>query len=274
MTWLTEPFTFDFMQRALLAGALVAVTTSVVGTWVVLRGLAFMGDALAHGVLPGLALAFLLDINLTLGAVAGAVVMLAGITLTHRKARLTEDTAIGLLFVGMLALGVIIISRTGSFAAELTGFLFGDILGISTGDLWLSLIGAVVAVVVTVAFYRAFLVLAFNEQKARMLGLRPAVADALMMALITLAIVTSFRAVGTLLVFGLLVAPPAAAAQIVRRVPALMVTATLIATVSVVVGLVASWHLDTAGGATVSFVAVLFFFLVLIVSSLRRDVRI
>jgi len=266
--WLTEPFSVHFMQQALLGGLLAAVTTALIGTWVVIRGMAFMGDALAHGVLPGIALAFVVGFDLTLGAVAGALVMVGGIAFVHRKAGLREDTGIGLLFVGMLALGVIIVSRLPSFTTSLTSFLFGDILGVRASDLWIQAGAAVVALAGIVLLYRPFLVLSFNEAKAQILCLHPRLAHIAMLTLLTLAIVTSFRAVGTLLVFGLLIAPPATAALLARSVPTMMLTAALLGCGSVVIGLLASWYLGTAAGATVAAVAVAAFFAVL----LARDV--
>ncbi len=264
MEWLTAPLSEPFMQRALLGGILAAVTTSVVGTWVVMRGLSFMGDALAHGVVPGIALAVVVGFDVMLGAVLSALVMIGGINLVHRRSRLAEDAGIGLLFVGMLALGVIIISRAGSYAASLSGILFGDALGVTAGDLVLIAIGTVVALVASVVFYRPFLALAFNEQKAEVLGLKPAAANALLLALITLAVVTSFRTVGSLLVFGLLVAPPATAALVSRRVPVMMVVAAAIGILAVLVGLLISWYAGTAAGATMAGVAVAIFFVVLV----------
>jgi zinc/manganese transport system permease protein len=264
LDWLIDPFSPHFMQQALLAGLLAAVTSALIGTWVIIRGMAFMGDALAHGVLPGIALAFVLGVDLTIGALAGALVMVAGIALVHHKARLREDTGIGLLFVGMLALGVIIVSRLPSFTSSLTTFLFGDILGIRTADLIVQAIAAAIAVVGVLVGYRAFLVLSFNESKAEVLRLHPRAAHAAMLVLLTLAIVTSFRAVGTLLVFGLLIAPPATAALLARSVPAMMLTSAALAALAVVVGLLASWHFATAAGATVAGVAVLTFFVVLL----------
>jgi len=261
--WLTEPFSFDFMQRALAAGVLAVLTTSVVGTWVILRGLSFMGDALAHGVLPGIAVAVLLDLNPVAGAAVAAVVMVGAISLVHRTTRLSEDTAIGLLFVGMLALGVIIISRSGSFAVDLVAILFGDVLGTTWGDLALQGAAAVVALGGVILFYRPLLVLCFNEQKAATLGLRPRLTHLLMMGLITLAVVSSFQTVGALLVFGLLIAPPATAVLVARRVPTVMVVAAALGIVEVTAGLLVSYHLDTAAGATMSGLAVAVFFLVL-----------
>jgi ABC-type Mn2+/Zn2+ transport system permease subunit len=261
--WLIEPFELAFQQRALLAGALASVGLSIVGTWVVIRGMAFLGDALAHGVIPGIALAVLLDFDPLLGAAVAAAVMIGAINLVHRQTRINEDTSIGLLFAGMLALGVIIISRTPSYTGSLTSILFGDVLGATSADLWT--LAAVVAIVVvaTLVFYRSFLVLSFNEQKAELLGLRPRLAHAALLALVTIAIVGSFQTVGTLLVFGLLVGPPATAALLVRRVPAMMATAATIGLFSVAAGLVISYHAGTAGSATMAIIPVVLFFVVL-----------
>ncbi len=271
--WFLDPFQYAFMQRALLGGALAAAICAVVGTWVVLRGLAFMGDALAHGVLPGIALAFLWGFDLTLGALASAAVMVAGINLVNRRGNLREDTGIGLLFVGMLALGVIIISRASTFSTELTGFLFGNVLGVTTTDLRTQAVAAVLTIVACTLLYRPFLALAFNQDKAALLGLRPRLANVVLLGLIAIAVVSSFRAVGTLLVFGLLIAPPATASLLVRRVPTMMVTAAAIGVASVALGLVLSFHYDTAAGATMAGTAVLVFFVVLAGTELTRTLR-
>jgi ABC-type Mn2+/Zn2+ transport system permease subunit len=265
LEWLTEPFSQLFMQRALAAAMLAAVATALVGTWVVLRGLTFMGDALAHGVLPGIALGVLWGFDLTLGAAISALVMVVGINAVHRRSRLNEDAGIGLLFVGMLAIGVVIISRTSSYSGSLTDILFGDALGATTADLITLGVALAIVVAVTVVFYRSFLVLSFNDQKAEMLELHPRLAHIVMLSLITVAVVASFETVGTLLVFGLLVAPPATASLLVRRVPAMMGVAGLLGMMSVVIGLLVSWHADTAASATMAAVAVMLFFLVLLV---------
>jgi manganese/iron transport system permease protein len=266
--WLIDPFELAFQQRALVGGSLAALALAIVGTWVVIRGMTFLGDALVHGVVPGIALAVLLDFNVLLGAVVAAVVMIAGINLVHRQTTFAEDTGIGLLFVGMLALGVIIISRTASYTGSLTGILFGDALGVTTGDIALLMVVLVVVGLASTLLYRPFIVLSFNEQKAALLGLRPRLAHAAMLGLITLSIVGSFQTVGTLLVFGLLVGPPATAALIVRRVPAMMAMAALIGVFSVVAGLVVSFHADTSGSATMAIVPIVLFFVVLSVRSL------
>lgn len=253
---LVGPFSSAFMQRGLAAGLLTAVTCAVVGVWVVLRGLNFMGDALAHGVIPGIALAYLLDVNLVLGAAAGAAVMVWGVSVVGQLTRLPEDTGIGLLFVGMLALGVLIVSRTSQFGVTLTTFLFGNALGVTGGDLAVQAVAAVLAVVVSVVGYRAFLVLAFDERKALVLGLRPQLTRLLLLALLSMAVVASFRTVGSLLVFGLLVGPPATATLLVRRLPVMMGVSVLLGVLAVYVGLLLSYHLDLAVGASKAAVAV------------------
>lgn len=273
MGWLTEPFSNEFMVQALLAGILAVVATSLIGTWVILRGLSFMGDAMAHGILPGIALAFVWDFDLTIGAVLSALIMITGIEYVHRRARLSEDTAIGLLFVGMLAVGVIIMSRAPSFAGSLTGFLFGNILAVDRSDLILQGVAALITALAVLVFYRPFLVLSFNEDKAQVLGMRPGLAHTVMLALLTLAIVTSFRVVGNLLVFGLLVAPAATASLLVRRVPTMMLTAVGVGVAAVTGGLLLTWHADTAAGASIAGMAVGLFFVVLVMRQVVAAVR-
>lgn len=274
MDLLIEPFTANpFMQRALFASLLTVVTTSLVGTWVVLRGMTFMGDAMAHGVIPGITLAFLLGINLALGAAVSAVVMVLGIQVVSRRSRLPEDTSIGLLFVGMLALGVTIISLRGAYAGDLTAILFGDAIGVSTSNVWTTLAGAVATLAATLVAYRAFLVLAFSRDKAEELGFRPGLTHTVMLVLVGLAIVVSFQTVGTLLVFAFLVAPPAAASLVVRRVPTMMGVAVLLGAVAVVVGLLASFHVGTPASPSIAVLTVVEFFLVLAVREVVDAIR-
>ena len=258
-----DAFVSDITRRALVGGLIAATTTSLIGTWVVLRGLALFGDAMAHGVLPGIALAVIWGFDLTLGAMASAIVMVFGINLVHRTTRLGDDTGIGLLFVGMLALGVVIISRADTFAGDLTAFLFGDVLGVRDAEMRLGLAALAVTVVGLVLGHRSFLALSVNRDKAQTLGLRPGVAHFVMLTLLALSVVASFRVVGTLLVFGLLVAPPATAVLLVRRIPIAMVVAVGFGWLSVLLGLAISYHADTAASATMAGVAVAQFFVVL-----------
>ena len=271
--WLIEPFELAFQQRALLGGSLAAIALALVGTWVVIRGMSFLGDALVHGVIPGIALALLFGFNPILGAAIAAVVMLLGINMVHRQTEFPEDTGIGLLFVGMLGLGVIIISRTPSFSGDLTAILFGDVLGVTASDLaWLVGV-ALLSTAATIVMFRPFLVLSFNEEKARLLGLRPRLAHALLLGLIALVIIGSFQTVGTMLVFGLLVGPPATAALLVRRVPSIMLLAASIGVLSVWVGLIISYHANTSGSATMAVMPIALFFVVLAWRSLMSARR-
>jgi ABC-type Mn2+/Zn2+ transport system permease subunit len=273
MEWLVEPFEPAFMQRALLGGCLAVVALSAVGTWVVVRGLSFIGDALAHGVIPGMALAVVWGFGVALGAAVTAVVMIAGIAVVSRRSRLGEDTGIGLLFVGMLALGIVIVSRSASFTSDVQGLLFGDVLGVTTSDLVGEAAAALVVVGGVAVGYRPLLALSFNAEKAATLGLHPRLSHLALLGLITLSIVASFQAVGTLLVFGLLVGPPATAALLVRRVWLVMVVATAVGFACVAGGLLLSWHLDVAAGATMALLGVVSFFVVLAVQELVALVR-
>lgn len=265
MEFITDPFAFTFMQNALLAGLLTVVASSLIGTWVVMRGMAFMGDALAHGVLPGIAVAYILGGNLLLGGAVSAVVMIAGVSLASARSRLGEDTAIGLLFVGMLAAGVAIISIGGAYAGDLTTILFGEPLGVTRGNLRTLVIATAITALLTVLLYRPFLVLAFSRAKAEVLGMRPALTHLAMLGLVAMVVISSFRTVGTLLVFAFIVAPPATAALVARRVPVMMGVAMAVGALCVFLGLLISFHYGTAGGATIAGLTVVAFFLVLTV---------
>lgn len=269
MEWFLEPFALGFQQRALMGGALAGLMSAVVGTWLVLRGMSFFGDAFVHGVVPGIAAAIVLDINPLIGAAVAAAVMVFAIEVVHRKTTLSEDTSIGLLFVGMLALGVVIISRLDNYSGSLTSILFGDALGVTASDLVWQAILAVIIVGAATLLYRPLLALSFNREKAQMWGLRPQRAHAALLVLIAASVIGSYQSVGTLLVFGLLVGPPATAALIARTVPRMMLLAAGIALVSVWLGLTLSYHLRTAGSATMAIMPILFFFIVLTVTRLR-----
>jgi zinc/manganese transport system permease protein/manganese/iron transport system permease protein len=230
----------------------------------------FLGDAMSHGMLPGVAIASLCGGNPLVGAAVSAGAMACGVTVLGRSRRLSQDTGIGLLFVGMLSLGVIIVSRSQSFAVDLTGFLFGDVLAVREGDLVNLAVALVITVVVAALGHRSFTALVFDERKAHTLGLRPRTAHAALLGLVTLAMVTSFHVVGTLLVFGLLIAPPAAALPWARRVPAVMCGAAACGVGATFAGLSLSWHLGTAAGATIAAVAVLLFFLSVSAAGIRN----
>jgi ABC-type Mn2+/Zn2+ transport system permease subunit len=271
--WWVEPFVNSASMRdAVLAGVLTVITTSLVGTWVVLRGMSFLGDALAHGVLPGIAIAFIIGVDTSIGALVAAGAMVGGISLIRRHSPLPDDTSIGVLFVGFLALAVVIMStQRASYTGDLNRFLFGSITGLDDGDLIRQAVAAVIALVSVVVLYRAFLVMTFDRTLAAMLGLRPGLAAGALLALLAVSIVASFESVGNLLVFAFLIAPPAAASLVVRRVPMIMIMSIVFGTVATIVGILISYHERTAAGATMALCSVIIFFLVLAGSAAHRS---
>lgn len=262
-----------FQQRALIGGMLAALMCSVVGVWLVLRGMSFFGDAFVHGVVPGIATAVLFDFSPFLGAALAALVMVGGMELIYRTTTLKEDTSIGLLFVGMMALGVVIISKSDSFAGSLTDILFGDVLGVSQSDIVSQIIFAGIVVVASLLLYRPLMVLSFSPAKSQSLGMSPKMAHWLLLMLIATAVIGSFQAVGTLLVFGLLVGPAATAALISRTVPIMMAVSVVISLASVWVGLIISYYAGTAGSATMALVPIALFFVVLTLREMTKKFR-
>jgi ABC-type Mn2+/Zn2+ transport system permease subunit len=265
-----EPFTSNvFMQRALIAGLLVSISCGIVGTFVVLRGLAFIGDALAHGVLPGIALALLMGFPGMVGAALGAVVMITGIGLITRHSRLSSDTAIGLLFVGMLALGVVIVSRSRTFTGDIVRVLFGEILGIDSDAIFFQLIATVLIMLTSVICARPFLLLCFSAEQADVSGFSSGMFHSIMLAMIATAVIVSFQTVGTLLVFGMLLAPSGAGALIARRIEYMMIYSALIGSLSVYLGLLTSYYFNLAAGSSIVLIATIIFFLVMGIKNIQ-----
>jgi ABC-type Mn2+/Zn2+ transport system permease subunit len=274
VSWWGSPFVDNpFLLRALAAGVLVAVSCSIAGTFVVLRGLAFLGDALAHGVLPGVAGALLLGVPSILGAVVGAALMIIGVNVVTNRSRLANDTAIGLLFVGMLALGVVMVSRSTTFSGDVVGILFGEILGVATQDLVRQAVAALAIGGVAWAFARPFLLVALDPEQADLAGWPSRRVHLLQLVMVSTAVIMSFQTVGTLLVVGMLIAPAGTGALLARRVSAMMVWAVLVGALAVYLGLLVSYHLDLAAGASIVVVTVVIFFGVLVGQGLRRTLR-
>lgn len=270
MEWWLAPFELGFQQRALWGGILAALMASTVGTWLVLRGMSFFGDAFVHGIIPGIAAAVVLDINPFIGAAVAALVMVVAIELVQRKTVLGEDTSIGLLFVGMLALGVVIISQLDSYSGSLTSILFGDALGVTWSGIYSQLVLLAIVLIAVVVLYRPLLALSLNKEKAELLGMRPGFTHAALLALIALAVIGSYQSVGTLLVFGLLVGPPAVASLLSRSVVQMMMVAALVGVISVWLGLTISYHFGTAASATMALVPIVMFFALLGAKNLTR----
>jgi manganese/iron transport system permease protein len=261
LEWLVDPLRYVFMQRALLAGLMVGVVCSVVGCYVVLRSMAFLGDALAHAILPGVAIAYLLQGNLLVGALIAAVAVALGIGVVSRQGMIREDTAIGILFAAALSLGIVLISSIRTYAVDLSHILFGNVLGVSTSDLLMTAgLGLVVLGSVAVC-YRPFLVISFDPVLAATLRLPAGMLNNFMLILLALTIVVSLQTVGVGLVAAMLVTPAATAYLLTRRLRNMMLLAAGFGALSSVVGLYISYYANVVSGAAVVLTATFFFLL-------------
>jgi ABC-type Mn2+/Zn2+ transport system permease subunit len=262
MGWLTDPLSMVFMQKALLASLMVGVVCAVLGCYVVLRSMAFLGDALAHAVLPGVAVAYLVGANVLAGALIAGLAVAIGISHVSRAGTIKEDTAIGIFFAGALALGVVLISTTSTYAVDLTHVLFGNVLGVTAADLWISGGLALVVLAAILLLYKPLLVISFDPILGQTLGLRTQTLRTVLFLMLAASIVVSLRTVGVALVAAMLITPPAAAYLLTRRLPAMMCVSAGIGVVSAVGGLYASYYLNVATGAAMVLVATGIFVLV------------
>lgn len=254
-----DPLRFEFMQRALVALALVSLVSAVIGAFVVVKGMAFIGDALAHASFAGVAAAFVMGVSIYYGAVVAAVLTAVAITYVSRQARVQFDTAIGILFVGAFSLGIVIMSARDVYTVDLFSFVFGNVLGVGWEDVWL-IAGLGVAVILVVAlFYKELLFTAYDPTMAAAVGIPVALVEYGLLALVGLSTVIALKAVGIVLVVAMLVTPPATAALFVRRLPAVMAVSAAVAIASSVIGLYVSYHAGTASGASIVLVATAFF---------------
>jgi len=274
-TFLLEPISNAFMQRAMLAAVLVGIVCAVVGTYMVLRGMAFFGDALAHTILPGVALGYLVSGGakdvLFWWALGTAVIAALGIGAISKQAQVKEDTAIGIIFAGMFALGIALISTMDSYAVDLSHFLFGDVLGVSSQSLWLILIFGGIVLLTVAAFYKEFLTLSFDPILAMTLRLPVGLLENLLLALIAVTIAVSLQTVGVALMVAMLVTPAATASLLTHRLPVMMGLAALFASLSGVVGLYFSYYLDIASGAAIVLTATLFFLITFLGKRLKAN---
>ncbi|HZM24320.1 MAG TPA: metal ABC transporter permease, partial [Anaerolineales bacterium] len=255
MSFLLEPLSYEFMQRGMIAAILVGIVCAVVGTYVVLRGMAFFGDALAHTILPGIALGYLLNDgareSLFWWALGTAVVAALGIGTISKNAEIKEDTAIGIIFAGMFALGIALISTVRSYTVDLSHFLFGDVLSVSTQSLWLILIFGGFVLLIIFAFYKEFTTLSFDPILAITLRLPVGVLNNLLLTLIAVTVAVSLQTVGVALMVAMLVTPAATAYLLTKRLFTMMILASVIASLSGVIGLYLSFYLSIASGAAI-----------------------
>lgn len=263
INFLGAPLQYEFMQRGMIAAVLVGIVCAVVGTFVVLRGMAFFGDALAHTILPGIALGYLVSggarDQLFWWALGTAIVASLGIGAISKNSQIKEDTAIGIIFAGMFALGIALISTVRSYAVDLSHFLFGDVLSVSTQSLWLILIFGGIVLLIIFAFYKEFTTLSFDPVLAATLRLPVGLLNNLLLVLIAVTVAVSLQTVGVALMVAMLVTPAATAYLLTNRLPKMMLLAAIFASLSGVIGLYLSYYLSIASGAAIVLTATFFF---------------
>jgi manganese/iron transport system permease protein len=260
--WLLAPLNYPFMVRGLLASLVVGILCPVIGTYMILQGMAFFGDALAHTILPGVVAAFLLQWPLAVGALIVGVLSALGIGMLSERGELREDTAIGIVFAGSFALGIAMISTVRSYAVDLTHILFGNVLGISTVDLWTVAGLGLLILLVVLLLYKEFLVMSFDPTLAVVLRLPARMLRYLLLVLIAMTIVVSLQTVGIALMLAMLITPAAAAQLLTRRLHTMMLVAALIGAFSNVTGLYLSFYYNIASGPAMVLVATAVFILV------------
>ncbi len=253
--WLTEPLQYQFMQRALIEVMLMGAVTGAVGSYVVLRGLSFIGDALSHAIFPGIVIAYLLGHSVFIGAMAFGVLTSTAITVVATNRRLKEDSAIGVLFAGTFALGIVLISSSDNFTRDLASFLFGNVLGATMTDIWVSAGAGLVVILFLLLFHRELLIVSFDRVAGESMGIKVFWIDLLLLLMISLTIVISLRAVGNILVVAMLVTPAATARLLTDRLPVMILLSSTIGVLSGVAGLFISFHADIAAGGTIVLVA-------------------
>jgi len=261
-SWLTDPLGYGFVVRALVAVAIVGISCGAIGAYVIVRRLAFIGDAISHSVFPGIVIAYLVGVSILAGALGAGLLTALAIVAVARGARIREDAAIGIFFAAAFALGIVLISTRRSFQGDLTAFLIGNLQGVSVGDLWLSGATAALVLALLVAFHKELLLTAFDRTMAAAMGYPVTALDALLLVLLTVTIVIGIQAVGIILVLAMLVTPAATARLIVDRFTAMMVLGAVIGCAVGVVGYYISFYVGIASGGTIVLVSTAFFVLV------------
>ncbi|MGI8541761.1 MAG: metal ABC transporter permease [Rubrobacteraceae bacterium] len=267
MSWLTEPLQYSFMQTGAVAAVLIGATCAILGVYVVLRGMAFMGDALSHTVLPGLVAAYLLGVNLLGGAIVAGVATALGVGWLSRRQSLREDTAIGITFTGMFALGVLLMSTVSSFR-DFTHMLFGNILGVTSGDLIAISILAALVLLCLFLFHKELELTSFDPTHAEVIGLRADRVRYGLLILLALTVVVGIQAVGVVLISALLITPAATASLLTKSLPRMMLLSAAFASASGLAGLYASYYLNVSSGAAIVLSCTALFIAVSILGSL------
>ena len=271
LDWVVDPYRFEFMRRALMVLLIVSVVGGVVGTFVVHKGLAFSGDALAHSTLAGVAIAFVNGANVSVGALIAAVATALGIGWTQRRGRVSYDTAIGILFVAMFSLGILVISRRSSYMPDLFSFVFGNILGVTDADLLGALLLGIGTLLFVAAFRRELVIVAYDPATAATVGIPVRFFQYALLVLIAVAVVVALKAIGIVLVNAMLIVPAATASLLVRRIDRIMWLSVAFGAIASVVGLHVSFHADVATSPAIVLVACGGFALALVLTARRRS---
>lgn len=269
LAWLWQPLQYGFMARGLLAAIMVGIICPVIGSYMILRGMSFFGDALSHAILPGIVVAYLLSLPMAVGALVAGVVAALFIGFISQRGNVQEDTAIGIVFAAAFALGVALMSTVSGYSVDLTHILFGDVLGVSTADLWWTFGLGIVVLATVIAFYKELTIITFDPTLALVLRLPARFFRYLLLVLIALTIVVSLRTVGISLMLAMLVTPAAAAQLLTRRLPWMMAVAAIIGVTSNVVGLYISYALNIASGPAMVLVATAVFAVVFLLAPER-----
>jgi manganese/iron transport system permease protein len=259
VSFFTDPLAYGFIQRGLVAAVLLGVVCAVMGTFVVLKGLAFIGDAVSHAAFPGVVIAFISGFPIYLGGAVAAITTALAIGFVSRRSRLRLDTSVGVLFAGAFALGVLFYSRIKSYAGDLLGYLLGNVLAIGPGDLIQIAVLGLIVVAIVVAIRKELLYATFDPLGAAASGLPVSMLEYLLLGLLGVTIIVSIQAVGIILVVAMLVTPAATAQLLVVRFDRLMVVAVLLAAVSAVAGLYLSFYLNVPSGPAIVLLETLLF---------------
>lgn len=274
LEFITAPLQYAFMVRGMVAAVLVGIVCAILGCFVILRGMAFLGDALSHAVLPGVAVGYLVSggsrSSVFWWAMLTALLSALGIGAVTRTSKIKEDTAIGIIFAGMFALGIALISTVRNYTADLTHFLFGDVLGVSSADLLRTAVFGALILLVVFLFYKEFLVLSFDPILGATLRLPTRLLEFLLIALVAMAIVVSLQTVGVALMVALLVTPAATASLLTRHLPRMMAISAAIAAFSGITGLYFSYYLNIASGSAIVLTCTVIFLLVWSVQALGK----
>jgi manganese/iron transport system permease protein len=273
LAWITDPLQYAFMVRALLASVIVGALCAVMGTYVVLRGMAFLGDALAHAILPGVAIAYLLNGNLLVGATAAALIIALSIGVFSKQGTVKEDTAIGILFAAALALGVALISSIRTYAVDLSHILFGNVLGVSAFDLQLTAGLGLLILLAVFVLYKPFLIISFDPVLAATLRLRADLLRYVLLVLLALTVVVSLQTVGVGLAAAMLVTPAATAYLLTRRLAPMMMLSAALGALASVAGLYLSYYANIVSGPAIVLTATGFFLMAFLFSPSQGVLR-